>query len=135
MAKEWVVIANREQAKIFLNEENPGTLKFIRSLPNDFNVPKKYAFRHDEVTEEHTAREFVNELAEMLKKDKEEKMFERLLICAEPHFMGKLKAAINGWAKNTPISWLNRDLIHLPTDQLEKHVKAEELRENPVLSL
>jgi protein required for attachment to host cells len=131
MAKEWVVIANRAEAKFFSRDEEDQSLKFISSYANELGHPKNRTFTTEDSGAEYAEEVFAHELSSVLKRAKEDKMFEHLLICAAPQLLGKLRADMQHWDRETSVSWYNRDLLHLSTQQLEKRIRLEELNETP----
>jgi protein required for attachment to host cells len=131
--KTWVLVANRSRATLYLH---PGPGKELTPV-REFDHPegrlkdreidtdragradhpdggaKKSAYQRNVEPHEHLAQQFGKELAEVLNRGRNDHEYENLVLVAEPHFLGVLKASLdshtNGLVRGTLSSDLTRE--------------------------
>lgn len=136
--KTWVAVVNRTEARFFEIDENlRNKLKFIKKLENpkgrlrniDINADRpgvskfSFAFSQTSLTKpqmpvERVAQIFAKTVSEELEKSLNAHLFESLILVAEPHFLGKIKAALSKKTFQTVSSTLSKDLVHVPDHDL-----------------
>jgi protein required for attachment to host cells len=80
--------------------------------------------RHSETKrsdpKEMASLQFAKTVSDILYKEKQKKGFASLIICAEPHFLGKLKSEMQSSVKKSVTQWIHKDLQKIPTNKLPK---------------
>lgn len=135
--KELIVVASKAEAKVFVKKSN--RLILMKTLENKMGRRRERDFHYDrpgqsfakcfsnqaphnlDVRTPHTeviCREFAHKIAVFLQKHRDESKFDHLLLIAEPHFLGRLNAAIIKVVKKVTIETLGKDLIKLPSQKI-----------------
>lgn len=109
----WFVLANRAEAVIYGDKKNQ-PFYFIQRLNNrigkapEFHLIAdregtvgssathsiRHSFEKKESKHEHQAKLFAKRIATFLEKEKLKRRYDQLVIAAEPHFLGLLRAAL-----------------------------------------
>lgn len=129
--KEWIVIANRSEAKIFLRENKNQSLHCMTTLVDKKGRRHESAFQTDKPGMgfapgrsrvgphaldssfhhlEAEAEKFARVIVRALRSGQDRGQFQRLTIFAEPRFMGHLKAFAQDGLKAENILWITKDL-------------------------
>ena len=139
--KTWVVVADGDQAKIF---EHDGPGRGLHAV-KDLNLEQDHLraqdimadrpgrtfssagpgsrsgvdYRSDPVAVRE--RRFVERLADVLDRKRQEGAFDRLVIAAAPAALGDLRPALSDEVKETILAELPKDLTNVPTPKLAEH--------------
>jgi protein required for attachment to host cells len=135
----WILIANRVGARIVDKQGSKFTLietishQQGRLRDRDVNSDKQgrgfdrvggggHALSPSETAHEHDAKAFAQELAEKLRNARNAKSFERLVLVAEPHFLGLLRDALDSVTARTVIASVSKDLSRIAPSDLSAHL-------------
>lgn len=145
--KELFVVANKIEAKIF--SKKSGRLSLLKTLENKKGRKREREFHTDkpgqsfaklasnmaphslDVRSHHTdvvRREFAHKIALFLKKHRQEFPFERLVLVAEPHFLGDLNGAIGKVVKHVTTQTVGRSMVKSPAEEILSVVRARSSR-------
>ena len=113
MSRTWILVAHRSGARLFENRGPGKGLDFLRNLDNpagklknqEINSDKPgrsfdrrgrgghaYASEQDPVA--HVAQHFAKQLAELLNEGRVEQRYQRLVLVADPRFLGLLRESL-----------------------------------------
>lgn len=138
----WVIIANRAGVRIYsrvgyrrqlrlIDEKScpRGRLKtgeLISDRPGQSfysDSSRRHFFSSEHDAQDQVAQAFVKKIALFLKKSWGENLFDRLVLIAEPRFLGKLRKALGPRLRNKLIGVLDKELIGVSERQLLNYVK------------
>lgn len=135
----WVLVANRTGARI-LDKQGSAlslveTVNFAEGRLRDREVESdepgrsydrataaRHALEQSEGPHERAAKTFANILADKLKRARLEGHFERLVLVAEPHFLGLLREALDTQTARAVIASVTKDLVHVADDEIVAHL-------------
>lgn len=130
----WLIIANSVAAKIYeitethptlinelnhpksraksqeLGSDRPGRYKTSHAAHGEFTPP------HDLHVEEH--QHFAKELADLLNEQRKKNCYNKIILCAEPHFLGLINQALTKEVTVLITKVIEKDYITLPASQL-----------------
>ena len=135
----WILIANRVGARIVDKQGNNFSLietishEQGRLRDREVNSDKqgrgfdrmgggRHALSASETAHEHDAKAFAQELADKLRGERNAKRFERLVLVAEPHFLGLLRDALDDVTKRCVIASVSKDLSRVAPSDLAAHL-------------
>jgi protein required for attachment to host cells len=72
--------------------------------------------RHD--PHEEAALQFAKKVTDFLESEYRKKKFKSLTVVAEPHFLGKLRAAMEPAVQEHVTEWIKKDLLKTPQKEL-----------------
>ena len=134
--KTWILIADARTARIV---ENSGPGKGIFQVKNkvfEAEEPNEYSdhegrtynsnspTRHKLETPSSTsgaAHEYINTILMSLQMSHQKGEYDRLIVCAAPKTLGIILKALPKVLREITIAQIDRDLTHVPTDELAKH--------------
>ncbi len=141
--KEWILVANRAEAKIFVRESKNNRLDWKETLENkagrrhesEFHTGKpgfnSSHFKGDfsiHALDSHfdhatiVAEKFAKKIIKILKRAHAEKKFQSLTVCAEPKFLGKLKTHSKNELSKLNIQWIAKDIEKGSTEEIFEHL-------------
>ena len=148
--KTWILVANRSGAKLFetvgLSQQLPAPRQFtcahgrIRESELFRDDPGRmengatqshdgkgsggshHASAGDATHHDLIARKFATTLADMLEKESNEHRFEKLVLVAEPRFLGILKSGLSSQVSAKVTRTLEKDIEQMPNQALGKHL-------------
>jgi protein required for attachment to host cells len=146
----WILVANRTGAKLFETHRGSKTLEFpkefacaegrirgsdsYRDQPGrSFNsssqshgghgtASPRHALGSETTHHEMVAYKFASTLAAMLEKAENSQSFSRLVLVAEPHFLGVLRGALSSQVKARIAITLEKDIEEMPNGLLGDHL-------------
>lgn len=138
----WVLIANSNKARLFSTErvgeemvrvrefEHPESREKGSDIVSD--RPGHYqskgtghgAFVDPTDPKQHEADVFAGELAGILDKGRTNNEYKRLVVAANPHFMGLLNKHMDTHTRDMIISDIKKDLTTFEDRELPDHLKA-----------
>jgi protein required for attachment to host cells len=140
MILTWVVICHRAGARIV--EHRGQSLRLVSEVAHDSGRLKdrqinsdrpgrahdragtgRHAFGVEDSTHEHDASNFAREIADLLYAGRNEKRFARLVLVAEPRFLGLLRQALDHVTASLVSGTLSKDLAHVPLHDLSAHLR------------
>jgi protein required for attachment to host cells len=158
--KTWVAVVNRCEARLF--EMNPKgvdkngrdheMLKLVQRIENpkgrlrngeiDADRPgfskSKLAFSGTRLSKsqeptDRVAEMFAKSISEELDKHHSDHRFENLILVVEPHFLGKVRAALSKKTFNTITDTLHKDLAHVADHDVPSFIWPKKEEISPVL--
>jgi protein required for attachment to host cells len=140
--KTWIAVLNRTEARFFETTQLDGKdFKLVTKLENprgrlrsgDINAdrpgaspsdghayPSGYTNHEDPV--ERVAHMFALSISDYLDKGRNDHLYDDLVLVGEPHFLGKMKAALTKQTFNTVTRTLTKDLVNIPDHQVHEYV-------------
>lgn len=142
MSKTWILVAHRSGARLFENRgpgkgmelrqnfENPaGKLK---NQAVDSDKPgrhmdarnNRHGYGHDQEPTMHIAEQFAKQLSAHLDGARKQQRFDKLVLVAEPRFLGMLRATLPATTAALVTATLDKDLGGINTRDLPRHVET-----------
>lgn len=141
MNKTWILIAHRAGARIFEND-GPGTgLKHVDAIAHpegrledkalgsdkpgrsfDSHGPGRHALGKEHGPAETVAQEFAHALAARLDAGRTKHAYGKLVLVAEPRFLGMLRAALSPQTAALVSATLDRDLGGTADHDMPSHL-------------
>lgn len=143
MTTTWVVIGHRAGARIF-EHRGPGKgLSLIRDRQHPLGRVKeseayadrngrafdshgmgRHGYGHQESSHDRAAADLARDLADTLTAARNENRFRRLVLVAEPKFLGMMRDALDPETAKLVSSELRKDLANVDEQALPKHLGA-----------
>ena len=132
MSNTWVLVANRSNARLFTSAGSRHSLTLVEDFFHDHGRHKEQDLNSDKAgrfnagggsrhgageahsATEHEAENFARELSHRLSEGRNAHEFARLVLVAEPKFLGVLKAALDQQTAKLLTETLAKDFVHLP---------------------
>lgn len=140
MNTTWILVAHRSGARLFENTGPGKGLTLVETIPHpegrlksgEINADRPgrafdtFSRRHGlsqalEPTEQ-VALMFARHLGDMLEKARAQNRYARLVLVAEPRFLGELRAALDKSTAALVSATLDKDLIDIDDRDLPKHL-------------
>lgn len=135
----WILIANRTGARVV--EKQGPQLSLLETIDHengrlrdrdidsdrqgrsfDRMGASRHALSNEESAHEHDARMFARELARRLHDERLKHSFERLVLVAEPRFLGYLREALDEATERMVIATVAKDLARVALPDLPSHL-------------
>ena len=129
MSNTWILVAHRAGARIFENTGPGQGLRLLENIPNpegklkniDINSDKpgrafdNFGGARHSMSKEHEPKEqqairFAKQLGETLDKGRTSNQFSKLVLVAEPRFLGELRAALPSHTASLVSATVDKDL-------------------------
>lgn len=142
MDNTWIVVGHRAGARIFLHTRTGFHL--VAEMHNEAGRLKegeinsdrpgraydrtgggRHAMSTEESAHDHVAGVFAHELAERLRAGRNEHLYGRLVLVAEPRFLGMLRAALDEPTAALVYASVGKDLAQVPVHELASHLRGE----------
>ena len=142
MTITWILSANRSNASLFESDWPGKSMRRLQDISHskgrlqnkDINTDKpgrsfdsmgqgRHSMGSDQDPIDHVAQQYASELAELLNKGRLSNAYEKLVLIAEPKFLGILRAALD---KNTAllvVQSINKELLDVKEEDLEKYLQ------------
>lgn len=142
---KWVVVANRVEARVFHQGRPRNKLKLLKTFLNpdgrlhkrelDADRPGTAAGRIGRSvlrpyklekgdSHEQTAVKFAKKIANYIKKERQNKNFDEVVVIAEPKFMGQLRLAFDRSTTAMIGDWIKKDLHQADDEQILDHLSS-----------
>lgn len=140
MDTTWILVADRSKAKLF-ESKGPGkplqhvqdilhpeghlhSLDIVSDRPGRISTSfgEKHGFSGHHTPVENVTRQFTLHLADFLNGGRNAHSYEKLVLVAEPGFLGELLNALNDQTAKLVSKTIKKDLMHLKTGDLQQHV-------------
>ena len=141
MTKNWILVANRTDARVF---EHLGPGSGLTKLM-EFSHPEgrlkdqdlasdqggraydsegsgRHRMEQRESPKEHEDRHFAHDLGKAMSRGLQEHKFTRLFLVAEAGFLGDLKAALDKKTSSLLGATLDKDLVHVEDRDVADHL-------------
>lgn len=141
MNKTWILIAHRAGARIFENDGPGKGLKHVDAIAHpegrlenkalgsdkpgrsfDSHGPGRHALGKEHDPVETVAREFAHALAARLDAGRANNVYGKLVLVAEPRFLGMLRAALSPRTAALVSATIEKDLGHVADRDLAAHL-------------
>lgn len=138
--KTWILVADRARARLF-STSGDAALQEIetwlnpegRALGHELETDRapttyesiggaRHAIEPHTTLEEKTTGRFAHLLAEALERGRVEHAYERLVLVAEPHFLGALHAALGKQVRRHIVAEVPKALTALAPVELRQHL-------------
>lgn len=141
MERTWILVAHRSGARLF---ENRGLGKGVTLLQHldhpagklknqEINSDRpgrsfdrsglgRHAYSSEHEPTEHVAEQFAKQLAGLLDDGRNHQRFGRLVLVAEPRFLGTLRAALSSQTAALVTATVDKDLGNTEARDLAKHL-------------
>ncbi|HVW24464.1 MAG TPA: host attachment protein [Polyangiaceae bacterium] len=132
----WVLVANRTGARIF--DRDGYKLRLVRSFQHpsgretDQDIEAQRSHRtfdkhargrtHQASPHEHSAEAFAQELANELGRGRTEQGVQRVVLIAEPHFLGLVRLELDGPTAKLVAATIPKDLAGADVDAVQDHL-------------
>ena len=142
MTTTWILSANRSSASLFESDWPGKSMRRIQDIPHpqgrmqnqDIDTDKpgrvfdsfgegRHSTSPKQEPTEHIAQQFALELAEMLNKGRLTNAYDKLVLIAEPKFLGVLRAALDKNTESLVIQTDNKELLDVKEDELSEYLK------------
>lgn len=129
MSKTWILVAHRSGARLFENRGPRKGLDSLRQIENPAGKLKNHEInsdkpgrsfdrggrgRHAYATEQdpttHVAEHFAKQLAALLDEGRNEQRYNRLVLVAEPRFLGILRGSLSDATAALVSATIDKDL-------------------------
>lgn len=149
----WILVANRGGAKIFASDGGTRNLRLIEDIPHpkgrlknrDIDADRQsHAARaqgpgttgqgsqaysrnglvNKNETTFHEMQVFARELASLMQKGRSEKAYSKLVLVAEPRFLGELRATLDEPTRKAVDREIDRDLYNFDSRGIREHIEA-----------
>lgn len=143
MTITWALVADRSHAAVFANRGPGKGLELVEEIDHpvgqlrdhdlksdapgrtfDRAGDARHAVERHEAPHEHEARMFAKELARRVRTARADGRFTRLVIAAEPAFLGALRAALDDATRKTVTAELPKHLLGAGDGDLKAHLSA-----------
>ena len=141
MSTTWILVAERSRATVYEHQPETAGLTVKQTISNpdgrleshDIGADRKgrsfdghgvvgSALEPQHTPAENVADHFAHHLAETLREGRNLHAFERLVMVAEPKFLGRLRGQLDHATASTVVGSLDKDLTHATRGDLEQQV-------------
>ena len=141
MTTTWILSANRSSASLFESNWPGNLMRRIQDVNHpqgrmqnrEINTDKpgrifdsfgqaRHSTSQKQEPTEHIAQQFALNLAELLHKGRLTHAYDRLILIAEPKFLGVLRAALDKNTTSLIIQTVNKELVDVKEADLAKHL-------------
>jgi protein required for attachment to host cells len=140
MNTTWILVAHRGGARLFESKQTGKDLSLVDDIPHPEGRLKSknlgtdrpgrsvdsHGTRHALVQEQepaaHIAEQFSQQLAGLLDDGRAQRRYGKLVLVAEPHFLGVLRAALSRETAALVTAVVNKDLGHVEPREIAKHL-------------
>ena len=142
MTTTWILSANRSSASLFESDWPGKSMRRIQDIPHpqgrmqnqDIDSDKpgrvfdsfgegRHSTSPKQEPTEHIAQQFALDLAEMLNKGRLTNAYDKLVLIAEPKFLGILRAALDKNTESLVTQTVNKELLDLKEEKLFEYLK------------
>jgi protein required for attachment to host cells len=140
----WVLVADSGSARIFELQKTPAEFREVQTLVSDalhkrtielvsdrggrsFNAQGPAGHSKEQKRNPHdlAEQEFSRKLADKLELASNKKVFEKLVIFADPKTLGRLRSLMSKPLRQRITHEVNLDLVGMPQEKLKKKIRAE----------
>lgn len=141
MHNTWIVVAHRGGARVFEAAKSDQGLKMLHDIAHaqgklkdkDLGTDRpgrgidshgaRTSFEQEQGLAAHVTEQFARELGALLDAGRIQKRYDKLVLVAEPHFLGILRAALSHETAAL-VTAVNKDLGHLDPRELARHLEG-----------
>lgn len=114
----WILVANRKGARILASDGGVKNLRLVQEMAQQEGlglVDRKEAVYH-------VMQGFVRDVARLLKKARAENAYSRLVLVAEPRFLGELRSMLDARTTDRIAREIDRDLYDYDLPKLKEWI-------------
>ena len=142
MTTTWILTANRSSASLFESDWPGKSMRRIQDIPHpqgrmqnqDIDTDKpgrvfdsfgegRHSTSPKQEPTEHIAQQFALDLAELLNKGRLTNAYDKLILIAEPKFLGILRAALDKNTASLVVQSVNKELLDVKEEDLAEYLK------------
>ena len=142
MTTTWILSANRSSASLFESDWPGKSMRRLQDIPHpqgrmqnqDIDTDKpgrvfdsfgegRHSTSPKQEPTEHIAQQFALELAEMLNKGRLTNTYDKLVLIAEPKFLGVLRAALDKNTESLVSQTVNKELLDIKEQDLAEYLE------------
>jgi protein required for attachment to host cells len=142
MTTTWILIANRSSASLFESDWPGKSMRRVQDITHpkgrmqnkDIDADKpsrsfdsfgkgRHAMSTEQEPTEHIAQQFALDLAELLNKGRVTHAYDKLVLMAEPKFLGVLRAALDKNTAALVVQTVNKELLNVKEEDLAKYLQ------------
>lgn len=142
MTTTWILTANRSGASLFESDWPGKSMRRIQDIPHpqgreqnrDIGSDKpgrsfdsfgqgRHAMSTEQDPAEHIAQQFALDLAERLNDGRVAHAYDKLVLMAEPKFLGLLRAALDKHTAALVVQTISKDLPNINEEDLAKYLE------------
>ena len=142
MTTTWILIANRSSASLFESDWPGKSMRRVQDITHpkgrmqnkDIDADKpgrsfdsfgkgRHAMSTEQEPTEHIAQQFALDLAELLNKGRLTHAYDKLVLMAEPKFLGILRAALDKNTAALVVQTVNKELLNVKEEDLAKYLQ------------
>jgi protein required for attachment to host cells len=142
MNNTWILVAHRGGARLFENQGPGQGLNLLQDIPHpegrlkskDLGTDQpgrgsdshgtRHAFEQQQEPAAHVTEQFAKQLSTLLEDGRTHQHYRQLVLVAEPHFLGTLRAALNPQTAALVTATVDKDLGHVNAHEMPKHLNA-----------
>lgn len=143
MDRTWILVAHRGGARLFENRGPGKGLELLQTLDhpagklknkdidtdqpgrgNDRYGPGRHAYTSEHAPTTHVAEQFAKQLSTLLDDGRSAHRYGRLVLVAEPRFLGNLRAALNAQTAALVTATVDKDLGGTEARELPRHLNS-----------
>jgi len=141
MSNMWILVAHRSGARLFENKGPGMALELIQDIPHpegrlknqelgsdkhgrafDRQGQGRHAYEKEHSPSAHLAEQFAKHLSKLLDQGRIEHRYSKLVLVAEPRFLGNLRAALTPQTAVLISAALDKDLGEIKERDLPAHL-------------
>lgn len=142
MTTTWILTANRSSASLFESDWPGKSMRRIQDIPHpqgrmqnrDIDTDKpgrsfdsfgqgRHSMSTKQEPTEHIAQQFALDLAELLNKGRLTHAYDKLVLMAEPKFLGILRAALDKNTASLVVQTVNKELLDVKEEDLAEYLQ------------
>ena len=142
MSTTWILSANRSNAYLFESDWPGKSMRLLQDIPHpqgimqnqDIDTDKpgrvfdsfgngRHSTSPKQEPTEHIAQQFALDLAEMLNKGRLTNAYDKLVLIAEPKFLGLLRGALDKNTESLVSQTVNKELLDVTEEDLAEYIK------------
>ena len=142
MTTTWILSANRSSASLFESDWPGKSMRRLQDIPHpqgrmqnkDIDTDKpgrvfdsfgegRHSTSPKQEPTEHIAQQFALDLAEMLNKGRLTNAYDKLVLIAEPKFLGVLRAALDKNTESLVSQTVNKELLDIKEQDLAEYLE------------
>lgn len=142
MTTTWILVANRSGASLFESNWPGESMRRLQDIPHpkgrlqnreiDSDKPgrsfdsvgeARHSMGKEHDASEKVAQQFARELAELLNKGRTTNAYDKLILMAEPKFLGLLRAALDSNTAALVVQTVNKELLEVSQEDVASYLK------------
>ena len=137
----WILVAHRGGARIFENKGPGKGLNLLHDIPHpegrlknkdigadkpgrsiDSHGPGRHSLSPEQEPTAHVTEQFAKQLSTMLDDGRHQQLYGKLVLVAEPRFLGNLRAALSTPTAALVMATVGKDLGNVELHNMPKHL-------------